>query len=105
MQCGIAEDRVELAGELEVLAAGDAGVEPVPPCRRNLLRARIDADDVAAEAGEFERQRTIAATEVKDALTRLGREQLDDGRAELGDEAGVLGIAIRVPRLGGHNRW
>src|ERR1700691_3404398 len=98
---GVAEDGVELGGEIEPLATGDAGVETEPATGFDLGRARIDADHRASQLGQLQRERAVAASEVEDALAGARREQLDYRRTEVGDEAGVARVCVGVPALGG----
>ena len=99
VDCGVAEDGVELGVEAEALAVGDARVEAEASRGFDLRRARIDADDVASHRGELDRERAVAASEVEDSLAGLRREQLDHRRAEVGDEAGVACVRVGVPAL------
>jgi hypothetical protein len=41
----------------------------------------------------------VAAAQVQDALASARRKQFNYGRAEVGDEAGVAGVAFRIPGL------
>ena len=53
----------------------------------------------AAESDELLGERAVAAAEIEDALAALRREQLDDRRAEVGDEARVARVALGIPGL------
>jgi hypothetical protein len=99
MQRGVAKHRVELAGEGKPLAVNDPRVESARAGRLDEVRARIDADDRAAQGNELFRERAVAAAEIEDAFARLWRKQRNDRRAEIGDEPGVASVALRVPRL------
>ncbi len=96
----VAEHGVELAVERELLPVRDARVEATPAGGFDLRRARIDADHRAAARDERLREHSVAAAEVENALPRHRREQLDDRRAQLGDEARGACVALGIPALG-----
>ena len=54
----------------------------------------------AAHVDELLGERAVAAAEIEDALAALRCEQLDDGCAEVGDEAGVARVTLGIPALG-----
>ncbi len=101
MDCGVAEHGVELGIEGEALAVDDARVETEASCGFDLRRARIDADNVASQGGELYRECAITASEVEDSLAGARREQLDNRRAEVGDESGITCVCVGVPGLVG----
>ena len=104
VQGGVREDGVELAREGQLLAARDAAIEAARARARDLLGARVDADDLAAEGDELLGERAVAAAEVEDALAGARRQQLDDRHAEVAHEAGVLLVALGTPALCGFIR-
>jgi hypothetical protein len=99
MNCGVAEDGVELGVEVEALAVADAGVEAEAARSFDLCRTAVHGDHAASQSGQARGQRAVATSEVEDSLAWLRREECEDGRAEVGDEAGVARIGIGVPAL------
>jgi hypothetical protein len=65
----------------------------------DLRGAGIDARDFTSHFQELRGQGTIAAAEIEDAFACARSEQLDDRRAELGDEAGVASVTVGIPGL------
>jgi hypothetical protein len=96
---GVAEHGVELGVEVEEIPVADARIEADAACSFDLRGTRVDADYVSSERDEFRGQRTVAASEVEDSLAWLRREQFDHRRAEIGDEARVARVTVRVPGL------
>ena len=58
----------------------DARIDAPRARRLDLCRARVDADHLAAACRELRRDHAVATPEIKDALARDGREELDDRR-------------------------
>src|SRR5262249_36790991 len=94
VQRRIAEDRVELGVEAELLSVHDAAIQPARTRGGNLSGAAVDPDDVTADCNEPLSERAVTAAEIQDALSCARRKQLDDRRARLGAEAGVSGVPL-----------
>lgn len=99
VQRGVAEYRVEFVIEIESLTVHYAGVQAEFSRGIDLLSARIDTDDLASQRDELRSESAVAAAEVQDALTSARRKQIDHWRAEVSDEAGIAGVAVRIPSL------
>lgn len=99
MQHGVGEDGVEFSGEIQFRGAEDPGVQSTGAGRFDLFGAGVDGDDVAADVAEANREGAVAAAEIENALAGLRVEELEDGRAELGDESRVAGVLLGVPLL------
>lgn len=76
------------------------GVEPEGMGRSCDLGTRIDTNDPASEINQLERWGAIPATQIENSLTRLRRQQVNDGHAEIGDKPGILPVLLWVPVLG-----
>ena len=87
MQDGVAEDRGEFVFEWQGFRARDARVEVARDGARDLFGAGIDGDDAAAGGDEFLGERAVTAAEIENPLAGFRREQLDDARPEIGNEA------------------
>jgi hypothetical protein len=62
------------------------------------LRRRVDARYARAGGRDALGQRTVAATEVEDALAGPRREQIEGRRAQIADEARVALVGGGVQR-------
>jgi hypothetical protein len=96
---GVAEYGVELPVEGERLAVGDARVESAAAGGLDLLGARVHGHHVAPGLDQDAGEPPVAAAEVEDALTRAGREQVDQIATQLRHEARVALVAHGVPAL------
>jgi hypothetical protein len=63
------------------------------------VRRIINANHLRPHRNESLRQCAVAATQIKDALARLGLEQFQHGLAERRHEMSMIGIANRIPSL------
>jgi hypothetical protein len=54
---------------------------------------------MASHRGEPGGQDPVTATDVENALASARSQELNDGRAEVGDETRVAGVAFGVPGL------
>ena len=104
MQGRVAENGVELRLEGEGLAVHDPRVEAAGAGGSHLLGARVGAHHVAAEGAELLGQDAVSAAEVQDPLAGPRVEQRHHRHAEVGDEARVPGVELRVPRLASQRR-
>jgi hypothetical protein len=99
VQRRVAEYGVEFTVEIESFTVHYAGVQAEFSRGLDLRCTGIDSDYVASHRGELRGKHTVAAAKVQDALAGARCEQLDHGRAEFGDEAGIASIACRIPGL------
>ena len=99
VQCRIAEHRVELGFEIEVVSVRHACIEPALERGGNLRLAPVHGHDPAAQRRELLRQCAVAAAEVEDSLARTWRKHFHHGRPEIGNEARVTRVASGVPGL------
>src|SRR5262245_47743490 len=97
MKSGVGEDGIEFVFEAKILAVHYQDLQPASPGRGNLRQAGVNAHYPTAERSNSFRERAIAASQVENHLTRFGRKDLDKGRAEIRDEAGVARVTLRVP--------
>src|ERR1700730_249019 len=67
VECGVAEHRVELALESQMLAVHDLGFDAELSGSLDLRRAGIDARNGTSHFYELRRQGSIAAAEIEDA--------------------------------------
>lgn len=105
MQRGIGEHRIEFVGEGERLAIHAAGIQPQGAGRLDHLGAGIHRHQRAAVLQQPEGESPIATAEIKDPLAGLRREQLHQGRPEIGHEGRVAAVLLGIPVLitgGGH---
>jgi len=84
VQDGVAEDRGEFVFEWQGFRARDARVEVARDGARDLFGA---GDDAAAGGDAFLGERAVTAAEIENPLAGFRREQLDDARPEIGNEA------------------
>ncbi len=104
MQGRVAEHGVEFVVEIERLTILHAGIETAFAGGLDLRGTGIDADDVAAHVGQLLRECPVTAAKIEDAFSRLRIQQLDHADAQVGDEAGVAGVAVWIPGLLSHNK-
>ena len=69
-------------------------------CGFDLGGAGVNAEDIASDGLEFGGEDAVTASEIEDAFAGLRGEEIEDGGAEVGDEAGVAGVGFGVPGLG-----
>jgi len=100
VESGVAEDGVEFVFEREVFAVDGLRGDAEFFCGFDLGGAGVDAEDVAAEGLELGGEDAVTAAEIEDAFAGLRGEEIEDGSAEVGDEAGVAGVGFGVPGLG-----
>ena len=60
----------------------------------------IHADDFGADSDQFLSKRAVTAAEIENALSGPRVQEIKHGLAKVGNKAGVLGVAGRVPLLG-----
>jgi hypothetical protein len=99
VQRSVAEDGIELFLERQSFSAHHVRVQSKLLCGLNLRSARIDGNHRTSKIGQFFRERAVAASQVKNALARLGRQQLHDGRSQVGNKAGMARVGRGIPRL------
>jgi hypothetical protein len=64
------------------------------------FRRIVDPDDIGAPLDDLVRQRSVAAADIEDPLANFRIEQVERGRAQVGDEAADPGIVRCVPAAG-----
>ncbi len=99
MQRRVAEYRVELVFEIEALRVPKSYVDPARFRGADERLRCVDADDRRAGGGDAFGQGPIAAPEIEDPLAGLRREEIDERRAEIGNEASVACVLLCVPDL------
>jgi len=65
------------------------------------VRRIVDTQHLRTQSNQLFSQCPIAATQIEDALGRLGLEQIQHRLPERGHEMRVCGIGSRTPMLGG----
>ena len=106
VQRRVAEDGVELAGELQRRCIADRRRHAARASRGDLFSTAVEGHDLGAGSGDPLAQHAVTAAEVEDPLTRSGIEQCEHLRAEIGDEARRAGVLRGIPplRSPGHHR-
>ena len=95
----VAEHSIELFLEGQSSSAHHMGIKPEHSRGFNLRSAGINGDNFTPKLYQFFGERPISAAQVENALSGLGRQQFHDGRSQIGNEAGVAGVACGVPSL------
>src|SRR5581483_8586762 len=95
-QRGIAEDRIEGGAKAQALSVHGGNFEIAPARGGKLGGAGIDADDTAPGGGDLFAERAVAAAEIQNVLARLRIEDLEQRLGQIGDEAGVARIGLRI---------
>ncbi len=97
MEGRVAKDGVEFALERQALCVAEPCVDTARSRRFNERRRSVDADDVRARGDDALRERAVAATDIENPLAGLRREEIDQRRTEVGDEARITRVAIGFP--------
>jgi hypothetical protein len=97
VQCGVAEDGIELARKRQTLRVTETRIDAACPRRFDERMRPIDADGPCTRSDDPLRERTVAATDVENIFARLRREQIDQRRTEVGDETRVTRVAVGFP--------
>jgi len=65
------------------------------------VRRIVDTHYLRTQSNQLFSQCPVAATQIEDALARLGLEQIHHWLPERGHEMGIIGISNRIPMLEG----
>ena len=97
MKRGIAENRFELPLEAEVMAVAHGDQQTSADSGTRLRDTGIGTDHASSPSSDFFRQSTVPATQIHDELAGLGRKQFQERLSQIGDEAGILSVGLRIP--------
>jgi hypothetical protein len=100
VQDGIGEDCVEFVVKDQRSGIHYPRVEAAPKSGCNHVGRTVDAHHLRTQRSQLFGQCAVAATQIKDALARLGVEQIQHRLTERRHEMGIIGIRSRIPMLG-----
>ena len=94
-------DGIEMMADTWGWNVGRHAIREAAQCLRRThhVRTRIHTDHHTAQLHELAREHAVAAAEIEYVLTGLRCQQLHHRHAQVGDEAGIGGIARRIPGI------
>jgi hypothetical protein len=99
MHCRIAERAIEFVFESQLFAVSVSCVDPPLPGRVDQRLAIVDSDQRGTVGSKFLRQVAVATADIQYPLAAPRVEHLYDLVGKMADEACVLLVELRAPRL------
>src|ERR1700676_4755346 len=100
MQDGIGKDCIEFVVKDQRTGVRYSGIKAALTSGSDHVRRIVDANHQHPQRNQFFRQYAVAATQIEDALSGLGVEQVQHGLTERRHEMSIIGIGGRAPLLG-----